>query len=99
MKDAFDRLAKNLAGGMSRREAFLRFASGIAIALGGLFTGHPSQAQGGRCICVEFCRQVCTNGSFDDNQKFAKCMAESAKCPEGECAQACYGKHLCVAVY
>jgi hypothetical protein len=100
MKDAFDRLAKNLAAGMSRREAFQRFASGMALALGGLFTGRSSQAQS-RDVCVEFCWQNCNNPGEEANQriKFAMCMAESARCPEGECAIECYGKHLCIAVF
>jgi|KBSSwiStaDraftv2_1062776.scaffolds.fasta_scaffold105514_3 hypothetical protein len=42
MRENFDRLSKNLAGGMSRREAFWRFFAG-ALAIVGVVT--PAAAQ------------------------------------------------------
>jgi hypothetical protein len=45
MRENFDRLSKNLAAGMSRREAFWRFFAG-ALAVVGAVKAIPAAAQG-----------------------------------------------------
>jgi hypothetical protein len=115
MKDAFDRLAKNLVGGMSRREAFKRFASGMALAFGGLFAARLSLADTkGKNVCINWCRGTFSNLPDPPEGKgpcsvlyqagtpapgFNDCVTESTKCPPGECAMHCYGTWLCVSVF
>ena len=56
MKEALDRLAKDLAGGMSRRDALKRFGSGLAVAMGALFSARASEADGNN-RCRDWCRE------------------------------------------
>ena len=115
MKEALDRLAKDLAGGMSRREAFKRFGSGFAIAMAGLFGARSSRADGNDA-CRDWCSahhpgneyQVCdpyftgdanSPGTGGQGRAFGECMSMSSQCPPGECAMVCYGTWICVSAY
>jgi hypothetical protein len=85
-----DELSKNLAGGMSRRRAFGRFAAAIG---GALFLGRKASA-GGNNVCVQFCRYQGLSG-----REFGKCVSASAHCPDGECAVvANSGQFICCPV-
>jgi hypothetical protein len=92
MKQAFDELAENLAGGMSRRKALQRFAAGVGAALAALFTGRSAAAQG-KSVCREFCSSLGLSGPA-----LAACVALSAHCPPGECAFTLQGNLQCVPV-
>ena len=81
MGELFEELSKDLARGMSRRQALWRFTAGIAAAVGALFAGRPVKAQGrGNNRCVKFClEQELSNDEFD------ACVKFSASCPPGYC--------------
>ena len=90
----FEELSKDLARGVSRREALWRFAAGIAAAVGALLTGRSVKAQGrGNDVCVEFCRAQGLSG-----REFGECVAWSAHCPRGHCAMMISGTSICVPV-
>ena len=90
MSKHIDELSKNLAGGMSRRRAFGRFAAAIG---GAVFLGRNASA-GGNNICVQLCRSYGLTG-----RDFGKCVSASAHCPDGECAiVANTGQFICVPV-
>jgi hypothetical protein len=80
MKKHLDSLSKDLASGMSRREALRLFFMGIGAATVGVFGGRSSSADG-NAICVELCRAQELHG-----RDFGKCVSASAHCPPGECA-------------
>jgi hypothetical protein len=80
MKEHLDKLSKNLASGMSRRQALRLFFTGIGAAAVGLVSGSSLKADGNE-ICVELCRAQELRG-----RDFGKCVETSAKCPPGECA-------------
>jgi hypothetical protein len=91
MAKRLDELAENLASGMSRRKAFLRFF-GVAGAV--VLAGRASAAGKGNNVCVAFCRAQGLSG--DD---FGLCVSSSAHCPDGECAVQINGGHfICVPV-
>ena len=80
MENNIDQLSKDLAGGMSRRRAFSRFFAGLAaLVLGG--KRAFGQKGKGNNVCVDLCRHQGLSGS-----DFGRCVSESAKCPEGQCA-------------
>ncbi len=82
MGELFEELSKDLARGMSRRQALWRFMGGFVAAVGALLTGRPAEAQRrGNSVCVEFCR-----GQGLTEREFGQCVAASAHCPPGECA-------------
>ena len=81
MKKHFDKLSRDLASGMSRREALRLFFAGIGAAtVVGVFGGRRSSAQSNE-ICVELCWAQELKG-----RDFGHCVAASAMCPPGECA-------------
>ena len=80
MKDQLDKLSKDLASGVSRRDALRWFFGGIGAAALTLFTGRKARADGNE-ICVELCREQELRG-----KDFGLCVAQSAQCPPGECA-------------
>jgi hypothetical protein len=92
MKKHLDKLSKDLAGGMSRREALRMFLMGIGAATVGVFGGRKSSADGNE-ICVELCRAQELRG-----RDFGQCVAASAQCPEGECAVCINTTSGCVCV-
>jgi len=92
MGKVFEELSKDLASGVSRRQALRRFAAGIGAAIAALLTGRSAEAQrGGKAACVEFCRAQGLTG-----REFGECMAESARCPDGYCAMLINGAFVCV---
>ena len=95
MGELFEELSKDLARGMSRRQALWRFAAGFGAVVGALFTGRSAEAQGrGNAVCVEFCRAQGVTG-----REFGECVARSAQCPPGDCAMMVNGHfHGCVPV-
>jgi hypothetical protein len=62
MSKQFEELSKNLAGGMSRRKAFARFAAGIGAAIGVLAlprAGHAIEISGEvERLCERYCRDT-----------------------------------------
>ena len=80
MKSHLDKLSRDLASGMSRRDALRLFFAGISAATVGVFAGHSSSADGND-VCVELCRAQELRG-----RDFGKCVSASAQCPPGECA-------------
>jgi len=80
MKKHLDKLSRDLASGMTRRDALRLFLSGISAAAVGVFSGRSSSADGNE-VCVALCREQELHG-----RDFGQCVAASAKCPEGECA-------------
>jgi len=92
MKEHLDKLSKNLASGMSRRQALRLFFTGIGAAAVGLVSGSSPKADGNE-ICVELCRAQELRG-----RDFGECVAESAKCPPGMCACCFSGSCQCVPV-
>lgn len=80
MKEQLDKLSKDLASGVSRRDALRWFLGGIGAAAVTLFTGRRSLADGNN-VCVELCRAQGLAG-----RDFGRCVSESAHCPPGECA-------------
>jgi len=57
MHDSFDRLARNLAGGMSRRKALWQFFSGLGV-VAAVLTGGTARAD-------DRCEEECTRRYFD----------------------------------
>jgi hypothetical protein len=58
----FEELSKNLAGGMSRRKAFLRFGSGIFAVMLGFITRKRAAADD---VIGALCDQMCAaHGDF-----------------------------------
>ena len=82
MKEHLDKLSKNLASGMSRRQALRLFFTGIGAAAVGLVSGSSLKADDDdNEVCVELCRAQGLTG-----RDLGRCIATSAKCPPGECA-------------
>ena len=80
MKKHLDKLSKDLASGITRRDALRMFFAGIGAATVGVFSGRNSSAEG-NAVCVELCRAQGLSEA-----EFGHCVAASAKCPPGECA-------------
>jgi hypothetical protein len=80
MKDLFDRLSKELATGVSRRNALKHFTKGVGAAIAAVILRKPASAQG-KSVCVDICRAITHEG-----REFGECMAFSAHCPDGSCA-------------
>jgi hypothetical protein len=78
MSKQLERLSKDLASGVSRRQAFLRFGGGFGLALLSFLT-KPAKAQG-NSVCVAFCR------ARWDGSDFGHCVAASTHCPPNQCA-------------
>jgi hypothetical protein len=77
MAKQIEQLSKDLASGMSRRQAFRRFLAGIGGGL--LFTSGRARGEGNN-VCVQLCREHL------QGRDFGECVAFSAHCPEGQCA-------------
>jgi len=93
MKKQLDKLSRDLASGMTRRDALRLFLSGIGAAAVGVFSGRSSSADG-NAVCVAMCREQGLEG-----RDFGECVSASAHCPEGECAVSINGGNLvCVPV-
>ena len=88
MKKHLDKLSRNLASGMTRRDALRLFLSGLGAAAVGVFSGRSSSADG-NAVCVQLCRAQELHG-----HDFGKCVSASAQCPEGECALCINGDDL-----
>jgi len=87
----FEELSKDLASGVSRRQALWRFATGICAAVGALLAGRSASANDERNnVCVEFCRQQGFSG-----REFGECVSRSAHCPDGYCALFVNGHWVC----
>ena len=80
MKKQLDKLSRDLASGITRRDALRMFFAGIGAATVGVFSGRKSSADGYE-VCVELCRAQELRG-----RDFGQCVAQSAQCPPGECA-------------
>jgi hypothetical protein len=93
MKRHLDKLSRDLASGMTRRDALRLFFSGIGAAAAGVFLGRSASADG-NAVCVELCREQGLQG-----EEFGDCVAASAHCPEGQCAVSMNpDKFVCVPV-
>lgn len=92
MKKRLDKLSRDLASGMTRRDALRLFFSGIGAAAVGVFSGRLASADG-NAICVQLCRDQGLHG-----RDFGKCVSASAHCPPGECALCINGVDNCVCV-
>ena len=93
MKKHLDKLSRDLASGMTRRDAVRLFFSGIGAAAVGVFLGRSASADG-NAVCVEMCRDQGLEGS-----EFGECVAASAQCPDDECAVSINGGNfVCVRV-
>jgi len=91
MSKQIEKLSKDLAGGMSRRKAFWRFFLGI----GGVVIAGGRASAGAQDICAQFCSLQ----QQQEGRDFGACMAASARCPEGECANVLNGTTpICVPV-
>lgn len=71
---------KDLASGMSRRDAFRRLFGGTVAAVAAVFTGR------GTARADNFCLDWCNSQTESDPGFFGQCMAHSLKCPPGSCA-------------
>lgn len=91
MKNHLDKLSRDLASGMTRRDALRLFFSGLSAAAVGVFSGRSSSASG-NSVCVALCREQGLHG-----RDFGKCVSASAHCPDGECA-VCVNSDNCVCV-
>lgn len=91
MKEHLDKLSKNLASGMTRRQALRLFFMGIGAATVFGFSGRSSSAKNNK-VCVDLCREQGLTGSDLD-----ECVAASEQCPHGECAL-CVNGGNCVCV-
>jgi hypothetical protein len=80
MKNHLDKLSRDLASGMTRRDALRLFFSGIGAAAVGVFAGRSASADG-NAVCVALCRAQELHG-----RDFGACVSASAHCPPGECA-------------
>lgn len=80
MKKHLDKLSRDLASGMTRRDALRLFFTGVSAAAVGVFSGRSSSADG-NAVCVQLCREQELHG-----RDFGKCVSASAHCPPGECA-------------
>jgi hypothetical protein len=98
MENRFDELAKDLAGGMSRREALRRFGGALAGAL--LASLSVRKAWGGdHSACIEVCKQhtgvhgcgnACLKCDDDPNRicysdTSAVCCSTGSSCVSGNC--------------
>ncbi len=95
MKKHLDKLSRDLASGMTRRDALRLFFSGIGAATVGLLSGRRASAEGNE-VCVELCRAQELKG-----RDFGQCVAASAQCPPGQCAlciNTAHGDCVCVDV-
>lgn len=80
MKKHLDKLSRDLASGMTRRDALRLFFAGIGATTVGVFSGRSASAEGNK-VCVDLCREQGLHG-----RDFGKCVSASAHCPEGQCA-------------
>ena len=78
MSNALDQLARNLAGGMSRRKALWQFITSLGVVAA--FTGRKTYANDNRHRCRHFCEEQA-------RQLFEACVEISEQCPEGSCAE------------
>src|SRR6185369_12264254 len=92
MKERLDKLSRDLASGMTRRDALRLFFSGIGAAAVGMFSGRSASADG-NAVCVQLCREQGLHG-----RDFGKCVAASAHCPPGQCALCINDIENCVCV-
>lgn len=93
MKKHLDKLSRDLASGMTRRDALRLFFAGISGAAVGVFSGRSALAEG-NSVCVQLCREQGLHG-----REFGECVSASAHCPEGECAVSINGGNMvCVPV-
>jgi hypothetical protein len=91
MKEHLDKLSKDLASGMTRRQALRLFFTGLGAAAVVGLSGRSASAQSKK-VCVDLCRAQGLTGSNLD-----ACVAASAECPRGECA-VCVNGHNCICV-
>jgi hypothetical protein len=71
MENSFDQLAKDLARGVSRREALWRLGGGLATAmLASLGIGKAWSQSGGNSTCAKFCESIFPPGPDRDKCKF-----------------------------
>jgi hypothetical protein len=68
----FENLSKDLANGVSRRKAFLRFGAGLGAALVGLVTRRPARAQQG---IGAFCDSLCKAGDDCGFRNHGQCVS------------------------
>lgn len=75
MSKQFEELSKNLASGMSRRQAFWRFGAGMCAIVAGMFSRQPARGDEVGDFCVIFCRdQLGLTG-----EQFGHCVAECVR--------------------
>jgi hypothetical protein len=78
MSKSLDQLARNLAGGMSRRKALWQFVSGLSVV--GFLTARKASAYGFGDSCADYCQ---TQADFFKSM----CMEASQSCCRGYCAE------------
>ena len=91
MKKHLDKLSRDLASGMTRRDALRLFFAGISAAAVGVVAGRAASAEGNE-VCVQLCREQELRG-----RDFGECVSASAQCPEGQCAL-CVNAGNCVCI-
>ncbi len=111
MGELFEDLSKDLARGMSRRQALWRFAAGFVAAVGTLFTGRRAEAQrlltpasdrklqNHRDLCYAYLMydaRACLGWAM--NMTLEEQEKASGSCPPGYCAEMTWGGKICVPV-
>ena len=74
MSKHFEELSKELASGVSRRKAFLRFGAGLGAAALGLFSRRRAQAEGIGELCDAICKATDNCGCFTHGQCVSRCV-------------------------
>jgi len=102
MNEPMDVLSKNLASGMSRRNALWRFVAGLGAV--GVLTGRKAKADTG-LVCEIWCNtqktlflNLCLQAHASNVERqvicnaattvfYSACIANSDRCPVGRCAE------------
>jgi hypothetical protein len=74
MSKQFEELSKDLARGISRRKAFLRFGSGMGAVLLGMMTRKRASADGVGSFCDDYCKSIDDGPSKNHGQCVSDCV-------------------------
>jgi len=94
MGELFEELSRDLARGLSRRQALSRFAAGFAAAVGALFTGRSAAASGGSRWEPERHYDLCyaymwhdprAEAALNENKTEEEMIKLHMSCPPGYC--------------
>ena len=81
MSKSLDQLARNLAGGMSRRKAIWQFVSGLGVVAA--LTGRKAYADD-----LDQHERRCRDFCHEQAETFKElCLRASRRCPGGRCAE------------